>query len=417
LPLAYMFIRMQPDLSQAEVTGFALPDTITVINDNSGYYPVNENMLVPYEEIEYLFKDADDLYNVDDNEIYTALDGDISLTFVKKLLLSFDGRRRFKKAYTAQRTFSGINITPPEKESEEQQEILSENNDNYGFTTVVSPNLSEENINDTEENPKDEYEILEQELDISEENPEIRESTEAVEEEEQVEEINTLFEESQEEEQEVPTESSGYVPQKKKSMMPLLLLLLLLAVGGYFGYTKFAQTQEIPQNDIPEEISIEQTNKPEQTADAMPVETVEKKPESMSKNEGNSVSIPAIERNLDASILVSNLRIDWDVPSGYVSNTQARRYFEKLGKIIRLNLKAELLLLSKPPISNKISVELKYNPSDKCFEAVGITASSGEKVVDDVIFKTVQRALSTKLNISTESFGKLSGNPVLIIRL
>ena len=73
--------------------------------------------------------------------------------------------------------------------------------------------------------------------------------------------------------------------------------------------------------------------------------------------------------------------------------------------------------MSKPPISNKIGVEIKYNPSLKKFETVGISTSSGEETVDDVILKTVQRALERKLNINSDSFAKLQGNPILIIRL
>ena len=47
----------------------------------------------------------------------------------------------------------------------------------------------------------------------------------------------------------------------------------------------------------------------------------------VTKIEGNSASVPAIERNLDSSVLISNLKIDWEVPAGYASNTAAKRYF------------------------------------------------------------------------------------------
>ena len=428
LPIAYMFIKLQEDLQQAEVAGFILPDTITVVDDNSKNYPVNENALVPFEEIDYLFRDADDLYNVEDSEIYSAIDGSNEnlKDFVKKLLHSYDGRKRFKKAYLAQSVLSGMEISEvSDVESEPVEEVLIQENiipnieevinteDNYNFTTVVSPNLSEEVEDETkqttaeqiiEEAPEELTEPEYPDVEIPEEIP--AES----EEEMRAEDIDTLFE----------TEENSAVSQpvqKKKSLMPLLLLVLLLCVGGYFGYTKFSQPKEVVQNELQEPAAVEQNEKAENTSEAMPVETVEKTQESISKNEGNSVSIPAIEQNLDASILVSNLRIDWEVPSGYVSNTQAKRYLVKLGKIIQLNLKAELLLLNKPPITNRIKVELKYNDASKSFETVGIVLSSGEQSVDNLILQTVQKALGTKLSISTESFGKLSGNPVLIIKL
>ena len=149
----------------------------------------------------------------------------------------------------------------------------------------------------------------------------------------------------------------------------------------------------------------------------MPIESVENTAPNVVTNEGTSESIPAIEQNLDASILVSNLKVDWEVPSGYASNTSAKRYLVKLGKIIQLNLKTELLLLNKPPISNKITVEIKYNSGTKKFEAVGIMQSSGEKVVDDLILQTVNKALAMNLSTNFDSFSKLQGNPVLIIHL
>ena len=75
------------------------------------------------------------------------------------------------------------------------------------------------------------------------------------------------------------------------------------------------------------------------------------------------------------------------------------------------------MLLNKPPITNKIAVELKFNSGTKKFEAVGITISSGEKSVDDLILQTLNKALDVNLNINTDSFSKLQGNPVLVIHL
>lgn len=201
------------------------------------------------------------------------------------------------------------------------------------------------------------------------------------------------------------------------------MLAVLAIIGGsaYFGYTKFSQqAQSEVSNEISDTAPVrnnDSSDEQSEITEAMPIESIEKKQTSDSINEGTSVSIPAIEQNLDASILVSNLKVEFDVPSGYASNTSAIRYLTKLGKIVQLNLKTELLLLNKPPITNRIAVELKYNDSTKSFEAVGITTSSGEKSVDDVIMQTVEKALKTKLNINTDSFEKLSGNPILIIRL
>ena len=210
--------------------------------------------------------------------------------------------------------------------------------------------------------------------------------------------------------------------RKNSAVAPLLILTLLIIAGalGYTGYTKFlsAPPQSEDTSIIPE--ANKTANMPEpkkETVDAMPIETVEQTEEPEDSNIAVSTSIPAIEQNLDASILVSNLKVDWEVPAGYASNTSAKRYLVKLGKIIQLNLKTELLLLSKPPITNKIAVEITYNRGSRKFEATGITISSGEKSVDDLILQTVNKALAMNLSTNTDSFAKLQGNPVLIIHL
>ena len=149
----------------------------------------------------------------------------------------------------------------------------------------------------------------------------------------------------------------------------------------------------------------------------MPIETVEKEVKLENKNEGLAVEIPAIEKNLDASILVSNLSIQWEVPAGYATNNTAKRYFTKMGKIIQLNLKTEMLLLNKPPITNKIVVELEFNKSLNKFKVKGIVASSGENTVDELIKKTVQNALDINLSMNMNVFNNIQGNPSLVIRL
>ena len=208
-------------------------------------------------------------------------------------------------------------------------------------------------------------------------------------------------------------------PKPKSSMKFLTVVALLVVIGavGYLGFNHFANqnNQEEETNNLVAD-SV-QTQVPALQEDAMPVESVESVAPKLDDNEGTAETIPAIEQNLDASILVSNLKVDWEVPAGYASNTSARRYLVKLGKVIQLNLKTELLLLNKPPITNKIAVEIRYNNGEKKFEAVGVTVSSGEKSVDDLIMQTVNKALAMKLSVNSDSFNNLQGNPVLIIHL
>ncbi len=286
---------------------------------------------------------------------------------------------------------------PEEVEVEEEEEETSFED----FKTVTSPSL-------------DVYEELEN-LDKSEDTASATDE-EPQEATEQTEEIEALFNN--------PEEQAEEIPAMKKSGSSLKLLfiagfLAVLGAVGYFGYTKLTgaedtqnnlvqEAEPIPAPDIPQEPKVEE---------AMPVETVEAAKPAVNVNEGTAESIPAIEQNLDASILVSNLKVDWEVPAGYANNTSAKRYLVKLGKIVQLNLKTELLLLSKPPITNKIAVEIKYNPTSRKFETVGVTTSSGEQSVDDLILRTVQKALGMNLSTNSDSFTNLKGNPTLIIRL
>ncbi len=216
-------------------------------------------------------------------------------------------------------------------------------------------------------------------------------------------------------------ESTFVKPANKggSKILPLLGTLVILGGLGYFGYTKFFSNQPIAEdNSEPLQTVIQpEETKTAPAQDAMPIETVENIQSQETGNEGNAISIPAIEKNLDASILVSNLSVNWEVPASYLANNTAKRYFTKMGKIIQLNLKTELLLLSKPPITNKIEVELEFNKANNKFKVKGITASSGEKTVDDLIVNTVNRILDMNLKTNMSVFANTTGNPVLIIRL
>ena len=309
-----------------------------------------------------------------------------------------------------------VEATPVSEElTTEEESINTENDDKSGFeySTVTSPSSDNSDILDELSQDDSTTSFTNQ---VSENS-----GNEAPEEQ-----IDALFPGENEEDSEDLTPGVKVYSKKqgapKAAISTLIILTILIVAGalGYTGYTKFMAstppedslnniTPDIPQNSESKEASAEE---------AMPIETVETTEVSpVNNNEGVSASIPMIEQNLDASILVSNLKVDWEVPSGYASNTSAKRYLVKLGKIIQLNLKTELLLLSKPPITNKIAVEIKYNSGSKKFEATGVTISSGEKSVDDLILQTVNKALSMNLSMNTDSFAKLQGNPVLIIHL
>lgn len=563
LPVAYMFVRITPDLSNATVTGFIASENVDTTQDIGGYYPIKEEQLVSFYDIEPLLVTKEDSYAVEEADIFAFLDGKIEnrSAFIGELIASENGRLKFAKAVKAQYAFNFISFREEENTSNEQEldlpnddfagieeddlleldsnvqndslldepvnlddsfdmldtaplegadelsfegetdlvadtnletdtlselgaeigendsliaeddnvsavdeldiidDTQSDNEEESGFefSTVTTPSLdtmgdnlddllNEDNsldINNEIVETKQEEEIQEQgtvqpqeevvvdtEGVLDEEPEQVIQETNSVEDviepteeaTDNTEQINTLF---NSDEQDLADENADFVPPKKqKSSIKLLAivgLLVVLGAVGYLGYNQFANQQpaEDDTNLVTDSVETQQTaQQPAQSQeDAMPVETVENVAPKLATNEGTSESIPAIEQNLDASILVSNLKVDWEVPSGYASNTSAKRYLVKLGKIIQLNLKTELLLLNKPPISNKITVEIQYNSGTKKFEATGITQSSGEKTVDDLILQTVNKALAMNLSTNFDSFGKLQGNPVLIIHL
>lgn len=296
-------------------------------------------------------------------------------------------------------------IDKTEDVEEDSSNIEEQNSSFDSFKTVIAPNIEIEEDNAEE--------LTEEDL----ANIESAQPEEIVDANEQHEQIDTLFGSDSEEEN-----ITYSTPVKKQggSLKFLLVVGLLVAIGagGFYGYNQFMANQEEAAQMVDTEPVQENESLPEAKQEAMPVESVEAptKNEKVT-NEGNSIAIPAIEQNLDASIIVSNLKVDWEVPAGYATNTSAKRYLVKLGKIIQLNLKTELLLLNKPPITNKIGVEIKYNSSSRKFETVGVTTSSGEKSVDNIILQTVQKALAMNLSTNTDSFSNLQGNPTLIIRL
>ena len=233
------------------------------------------------------------------------------------------------------------------------------------------------------------------------------------------EELSQLFDNMTEGDEEIEEDFVDYKPKNKNNALPLLGVLVLVAGLGYWSYTKFFNnTTVIEEKPKPKVVKTQQKKVAKKSENlAMPIETIENTPKVSKTDEGNAMSIPAIEQSLDASVLVSNLSINWEVPASYLSNSSAKRYFTKMGKIIQLNLKTELLLLSTPPVTNKIAVELEFDSSANKFKVKEITKSSGEKVVDDLITQTINRALNINLKANVAGFATNSANPTLIIRL
>ena len=429
IPVSYMFIKIAKNLSESTITGFLLPQNIAQTNELDGYYYVNESELVSLSDVESRLKNSTYEEKIENTVIYDFIENNLNeegiLNLLKILVSSKEARLKFIKTIKAQSILNLVSKYDLQIEDKENLDKLfsSENtslnvqsftdnlSDKFEYTTEVTPSCSEimEEVEETEENENAEN--------VGNEESEESANAENVGSDENEDQIDALFTGEQ---QEIPV-------NKNHSVKFLIVLSLLFALCGA-GCWWFANANK--QDDSNLENASESVTTPnevgeiapigqQKNTDSMPNENVNAVAGNNAQNneQGNSVSIPAIEQNLDASVLVSNLKVDWEVPAGYVSNTSAKRYLVKLGKIIQLNLKTELLLLSKPPISNRITVELKFNQNLNKFEVVGIQTSSGEKTVDDTILQAVATALKMNISSNLESFSNLQGNPILIIHL
>ena len=435
-PAVYMFVKLSPDLNQAEVMGFIRPESVNLNYTDGNVYFVTEDLLESIYDVESRFQTVLDVTDVEDKVFYDYLTENLSETdtinFIKDLEKSKNLRLKLQKAIKAQTIFNLVstvsNLEINESEKQETEDVETNLDD------LFEDNYEQEENTDIED-------LSEYSTEITPSGADLIESLDK--EESQQQEIQDYVESENEQQEELAEnsleslftgEQEGVpVPAKKKGNPFVILLFSAILIGGigYLLYTNYfnkniteslpetidTASQEVINDNAGNETENTENSVTKNNTEPMPVETVENISNVSNKEEASPISVPAIEQNIDASILVSNLKIDWEVPAGYASNTTAKRYFVKLGKIIQLNLKTELLLLHKPPLSNKITVELSYNPSKGKFDIVGIQQSSGEKSVDDVILQTVENALGMNLSTNSDSFANIQGNPILIIRL
>ncbi|MBR2429890.1 hypothetical protein IKB17_00300 [bacterium] len=223
--------------------------------------------------------------------------------------------------------------------------------------------------------------------------------------------------------------NTNYVRNKNNKFFMIVGLIVVLGAVGYqcskfidfssfnkgssSNKTSLSQNKPIPQSaKLPVNVEKQDANK-----DLMPIETVENiNPENLAKEE-NFTSSSTIESNLNVPVNIDNLSVNWEVPSSYIANTTVKRYFSRIGRVIQLNVKAELLLQNKSSITNKIMIELEFDKSSNKFDIKSVLASSGDSDIDDVITATVKKSLDINLKTNMSIFSTLSGNPVLVIYL
>ena len=231
------------------------------------------------------------------------------------------------------------------------------------------------------------------------------------------EEIEQLFNINNEDNEENSTEVHQENSKKENKLLPSLFIFIILGALCYYGYTNFINQNDTDKTTKLQEKAVNPKTKTVVKQEAMPIETIDNTKQKESIKEEVGISLPAIEENLNVNIDISNLNVNWEVPTAYTSSNTAKRYLTKIGKIIQLNLKTELLLLSNKPITDKISAEIEFNKANQKFELKNIVASSGDSTVDELIKNTIKKVLKMNMNMNMNIFNNLAGNPILVIRL
>lgn len=340
--------------------------------------------------------------------------------------------------------FSDLMIT--EEKAEEANQVIDLYEHDLDDSNIVTTSNIEDIYTDEESTTNDELDLLDNISDIKERDDDIvlnqdisnlanvetideddlsdvtdfkNNINEASSNQEENAEIDELFNNEQQLESNDYTDNLEIEHSKTKSnkIIPLLGALVIVGAIGYYGFTKYSTTT--PNSSLVNKSVVNTTNSTTKNNDklAMPDESIENSVNIEQEELGESISLPQIEENLDASIIVSNLYINWEVPVSYVANATAKRFLTKVGKIIQMNLKTDLLLINKPPITNKITLGLEFNKSTQKFKVKDIILSSGEEQFDEMIKKTVNRILNNNFNFNMNVFNDLPGNPSLIIHL
>ena len=405
LPLAYMFIRVDSSLSTGVVEGFLQPSKIDFLAESEEYCKIQIEDLIQFEELEsiLLTNKIEEQINIDQDleiKLFEFLDENLSSyetdTVIRALLESKTLRLKLIDMSKAQSIFNFASKVSKDVEFDEDsltlEDLLNESEEQVKNNPVTKFN----NDNHAKEEPVNEQ-------------------------------LEDLFEASITNE-ELESNIVKVGNRKKGIFLPIFLFLIISSAVAYFVYTNYFVNVGYSSNQKEIESKparVENKNVVKQKAQvAMPVESIDNKKDSSvneiteNKNiENSTASIPMMEQNLGASITLTNLSVNWEVPASYTSNTSVQRYLVKLGKIIQLNLKTELLLLNKLPITNKIVLELEFDKSVGKFKIKNMVNSSGEKNIDKIIEQVVNTTLQLYIKSNMKIFENMTGNPSLVIRL
>jgi hypothetical protein len=113
LPVAYMFLKLEKDLSSATLTGFITPDSLSKDKEAEGYYFIEKDELLPFYKIEDLLSSEPiNIPNDLDLQIFDSLDSKIDLTnnLFKILLKSKEARLKFIDIAKTKTIFNFVSI-------------------------------------------------------------------------------------------------------------------------------------------------------------------------------------------------------------------------------------------------------------------------------------------------------------------
>ena len=89
LPIAYMFVKLSPDLKEAVVTGFIYPESINKDNIDNDVYVLSPQDLNTFYDIEMRLKNSQGAGDVSNEKIYQLLEGSLSEQEIIDLLKIF----------------------------------------------------------------------------------------------------------------------------------------------------------------------------------------------------------------------------------------------------------------------------------------------------------------------------------------
>ena len=144
-PVAYMFVKVDNSLSNCSVAGFLSSESVDKTVDNAGYYRVNAQDLVSFQEIEQLLGLINDEGYPDafSRDVFDYLDKKLSnkKDFYKVLIKSRSAREYLINASKAKCTFNFISVNSQFESENAPETSILEPEDNLLEEPLINDSL------------------------------------------------------------------------------------------------------------------------------------------------------------------------------------------------------------------------------------------------------------------------------------